>query len=180
MTLERVDRTGGHLGIQVVRVTLDPGPTLIAVVARAAGGHQVQPREFLVRGVQVVQHLGAELAHLTAGDDAHLHVVQQGTQSDIHAGGQRRLRGRQGVIEIKGNELHDATLLLCSFRGFDSALGCFGLLVSGHRQDLQQHDGRDEATPHEQDRQDHEGDSGSGHLAPPSVEAVSSASSARI
>ena len=163
-----------------MRVTLDPGPTLIAVVTRAAGGHQVQPREFLIRGVQVVQHLSAELTHLAAGDDAHLHVVQQGPQSDVHAGRQRGLRGRQGVIEIKGNELHDATLLLRSFRGFDSALRGLGLFIGGHREDLQQHDGRDEATPHEQDRQNHESDSGSGHLAPPSIEAVSSASSARI
>ena len=180
MTLERGDRAGGHLGIQVVRVTLDPRAALIAVVARAAGGHQVQAREFLVRGVQVVQHLGAELAHLAAGDDAHLHVVQQGTQRDVHAGGQRRLRGRQGVIEIKGNELHDATLLLRSLRIFDSALRGLGLLVGGHREDLQQNDRGDEAAPDEQDRQDHQSDSGSGHLAPPSFEALSSASSARI
>ena len=180
MTLKRSDGTGGDLGVQVVRVTLDPGPTLVAVVARAAGGHQVQAREFLIRGVQVVQHLGAELAHLAAGDDAHLHVVQQGPQSDVHAGRQRRLRGRQGVIEIKGNELHGATLLLRGCRGLDSALRGLGLFIGGDREDLQQHDGRDEATPHEQDRQDHQSDSGSGHLAPPSIEAVSSASSARI
>ena len=37
-----------------------------------------------------------------------------------------------------------------------------------------------QTTPHEQDRQDHQSDGGSGHLAPPSIEAVSSASSARI
>ena len=180
MTLERGNCAGGDLGIQVVGVTLHPRAILVAVVARAAGGHQVQARELLVRGVQVVQHLGAELPHLATGDDAHLHVAEQGTQRDVHAGGQRRLRGRQGVIEIKGNELHDATLLLRSFGGFDSALCCLGLLVRRDREDLQHDDGSDEATPDEQNRQDHEGDSGSGHLAPPSLEAVSSVSSARL
>ena len=137
MTLKRSDRTGGDLGIQVVGVTLNPGPTLVAVVARTAGGHQVQARELLVRGMQVVQHLRAELAHLATGNDAHLHLIEQRAQSHVHTGGQRRLRRRQGVIEIKGNELHDATLMLRSFGGFDSTLRGLGLFIGGHRQDLQ-------------------------------------------
>ena len=107
MALQGFDDAGGHLRVQVVRVTLDPLPALEAVVASAAGRHQVQTREFLVGGVQVVEYLRTELPHLATGDDAHLHMVQQGPQRDVHACGQRRLRGGQRVIEIKGNELHD-------------------------------------------------------------------------
>ena len=64
MTLERGNRAGCHLGIQVVSIALNPGTILVAVVARAARGHQVQARELLIGGMQVIQHLGAELTHL--------------------------------------------------------------------------------------------------------------------
>ena len=107
MALQGFDDAGGHLRIQVVRVTLDPLPTLEPVVASAAGRHQMQTREFLVRGIQVVEHLRTELPHLATGDDAHLHVIQQRAQRHVHLGWQRRLRGGQRIIEIKGNELHD-------------------------------------------------------------------------
>ncbi len=96
----------------------------------------MQTREFLVGGVQVVEYLRTELPSHLATEMMHTSTCSAGLQRDVHACGQRRLRGGQRVIEIKGNELHDATPNASqSFGGFDSALSGLGLFIGGHRED---------------------------------------------
>ena len=76
MALKRGHGTCGEIGIQVVSVALNPRTVVVPIVAGPAGRHQVQARKLRVTGVEVVEHLGAELAHLAAGNDAHFHVIQ--------------------------------------------------------------------------------------------------------
>ena len=89
MALKRGHGTRGEIGIQVVSVALNPRTVVVPIVAGPAGRHQVQARKLRVTGVEVVEHLRRELAHLAAGNNTDIDVVEQRAQRRVHAGGQR-------------------------------------------------------------------------------------------